>query len=272
MKKIRLFAILNFLFFLTAFSVSTLSQFKVFNNQNNAEISAKYETMFTPAGVTFAIWGLIYFSLFSFVIYHLVKAYKDGRKSEANVAIQKIGYLFMLNNFATTLWVFAFSFEQLGLSLLLIVIQLVTLTKIVINLKIYDPYKSLNSRVFTHLPISIYFGWICIATIANFAVYLVSLGWDGGISPRTWTIVLIWGAVALSIFMTLVKKNPYFGLVVMWALYGIQLKLKVIDASGFYNFIISVWVALAIVGFTTLIRFIVNYKNRDYLEMNNEHI
>ena len=272
MKKIRLFAIMNCLFFLAAFSVSTLSQFKVFNNQNNAEISAKHETMFTPAGITFAIWGLIYFALFSFVIYHLVKAFKEKQNSEANVSIEKIGYLFTLNNLATMLWVFAFSFERLGLSLLLIVIQLLTLLKIVINLKVYDPYKSLNSRIFTQLPISIYFGWICIATIANFAVYLVSIGWDGGISPRTWTLVLVWAAAALSIFMTIFKKNPFFGLVVMWALYGIQFKLKAIDASSFYNLIISVWVALAIVGFTTLIRFIVNYKNRTFVQMHNEHV
>ena len=272
MKKIRLFAIMNCLFFLAAFSVSTLSQFKVFNNQNNAEISAKYDTMFTPAGITFSIWGLIYFSLFSFVIYHLVKAYKEQQNSEANVALEKMGYFFTLNNLATLLWVFAFLFERIGLSLILIVIQLLTLIKIIIDLKIYDLYKSFNSRVFTQLPISIYFAWICIATMANISVYLVSIGWDGGLSPRTWTAILVWAAVALSIFMSIVKKNPYFGLVVMWALYGIQLKFKAIDASSFYNLIISVWVAFAIVGFATLIRFIINHKNRTFVQMHNEHV
>lgn len=272
MKKNRFFAIMNCMFFLAAFAVSTLSQFKLFNNQNNAEISAKYETMFTPAGITFSIWGVIYFSLFSFVIYHLIKAYKENQDSEANVAIEKIGYMFTLNNLATLLWVFAFSFENLGLSVILIVIQLLTLLKIITDLKIYDQYKSFNSRFFTQLPISIYFAWICIATIANISVYLVSIGWDGGVSAKTWTIVLVWTAVVLSIFMTIIKKNPYFGLVVMWALFGIQLKIKAIDASGFYNLIISVWVALAIVGFATLIRFIINHKKRTFIQINNEHV
>jgi hypothetical protein len=270
MKKIRLLAILNFLFFVVSFSTSTLSQFKVFNNQDNSQISAKYDTLFTPAGITFSIWGIIYISLFAFVIFHLIKAFKQNENSEANVSTQKMGYLFILNNLATTLWVFAFSFEKLGLSLLLIVLQLLTLLKINIDLKIYDPYKSLSSRILTQLPLSIYFGWICIATIANFSLYLVSIGWNGGFSAINWANILIWASLALSIFMTLHKKNPYFGLVVMWALYGIQLKLKSVDASSFYSLILSIWVAFAIVGFTTLIRFIINYKNRSYVETHKE--
>lgn len=39
-----------------------------------AEISAKYQTMITPAGYAFSIWSLIYVGLIAFSIYQLLPA------------------------------------------------------------------------------------------------------------------------------------------------------------------------------------------------------
>ncbi|TAF82927.1 MAG: hypothetical protein EAZ51_01365 [Sphingobacteriales bacterium] len=266
MKKIKLLAILNFVFYVIAFSISMLSQYKVFNNQNNAQISAKYETLFTPAGVTFSIWGLIYLSLFGFIIYHLLCAYKYDSNAEPNKEIQKINYLFIINNIATAFWVYAFSYEYLGLSLVLIFIQLVTLISISIKLNLYSPHKSIMSRLFTQIPLSIYFAWLCIATIANFSVYLVSINWSSGLDAETWVEMMIWTAVVLAVFMDIKKKNPYFGLVFIWALYGIQIERAKIDTVLYREIILNTWVAIAIIGLTVLIRFIINYMNKSFTE------
>lgn len=264
MKKVKLLSVLNFVFYVVAFLVSMLSQFNFFNNQNNAQISAKYQTIFTPAGITFSIWGLIYTLLFVFVIYHLIQSNKKSMDDEANQAVEKIGYLFVLNNLATTLWVFAFSFEQIGVSLLLMVVQLLTLTLIIIKLNIYRPHTSMASRLFTQIPLTIYFAWICVATLANASVYFVSINWNGGFSENKWAIILIWLAVALSAFMDIKKKNPYFGLVIIWALYGIYLKLHPLEYDLYREVILTTWVALAIVGLTVLIRFIINFMNKSF--------
>lgn len=264
MKKIKLLAILNFFFYVIAFSISSLSQTGVFNNKTNGDISAKYETLFTPAGITFSIWGLIYLALFGFVIYHLISAFKADYDDEPNQVLLKINYLFIINNIALALWVFAFSYEYLGLSLILIVIQLITLLFITINLKLYSPHKSVASRLFTQFPLSIYFAWLCIATIANFSVYLISINWTTSIDAGTWVIILIWTAVALAVYMIIKKKNPYFGLVFIWALYGIQLKRIMIDEELYREIILNTWVAIAIIGLSVLIRFIINFMNKSF--------
>jgi L-cystine uptake protein TcyP (sodium:dicarboxylate symporter family) len=49
---------------------------------------------------------------------------------------------------------------------------------------------SLRDRIFIRLPFSVYFGWITVATIANFTVRLVSFNWNGfGIAPAGWAVL-----------------------------------------------------------------------------------
>jgi hypothetical protein len=38
---------------------------------------------------------------------------------------------------------------------------------------------SWRERLAVHVPFSVYFGWITIASIANVSAALVSVGWDG---------------------------------------------------------------------------------------------
>ncbi len=252
MKKAKTLAILNFIFFVIAFAVSNLSQFGIFGGVTNADISNKYDTVFTPAGITFSIWGVIYLSLFAFTIYHLVRAYKDDVHSDANQDLLKIGNLFIVNNIATTFWVFAFTYEYLFTSMLLIIIQLITLLKIFINLNLFNNDKTFNNKLFTQFPLTIYFAWLCVANIANISLYLVSVNWDGfGVSPSMWAIVMILITVVLSVFIIIGKRNPFFGLVVIWALYGIVLKRTSIDEIAFNNVILTAWIGFVIVAVLT---------------------
>lgn len=252
MKKVKTLAILNFFFFVIAFTVSNLSQLQVLGGVTNKDISDKYDTVFTPAGLTFSIWGLIYLSLFGFTIYHLIRAYKDDVHDDSNQDLLKIGNLFIVNNIATTFWVFAFTYEYLFTSMLLIIIQLITLIKIFINLNLYDNDKTFNNKLFTQFPLTIYFAWLCVANIANISLYLVFINWDGfGISPSVWAIVMILVTVVLSAFIVIGKKNPFFGLVVIWALYGIILKRESVDEEAFANIILTAWFGLGLLSVVT---------------------
>lgn len=89
-----------------------------------------------------------------------------------------------------------------------------------------------KEKLFIRLPFSVYFGWITVATIANAAALLVSLGWNGfGIPESIWTIVIL-GIGALIGTATLLRfKNIAYGLVLAWAYAGIL--IKHISASGF---------------------------------------
>jgi hypothetical protein len=263
MKKVKAFAILNLIFFIIAFAVSNLSQLKIFGGVTNADISNKYATVFTPAGITFAIWGVIYLSLFGFTIYHVVKAFKDDIHSEASQAILKIDYLFILNNIATTFWVFAFTYEYLLASMILIIIQLITLLMIFIKLNLFDIDKSFYNKLFTQFPLTIYFAWLCVANVANISLYLVSIGWDGfGISEIKWAQIMIVTIIAISLVIVKVKKNPFFGLVILWSLYGISLKRAEINEEQFKGIINTCWFGLGIIGAFTAVQLYLNLKHK----------
>lgn len=266
MNKVKALAILNFVFYVIAFAVANLSQLGIFGGATNKDISDKYDTVFTPAGLTFSIWGVIYLSLFGFVIYHLIRAYKDDVHSDASQDILKIDNLFIVNNIATTCWVFAFTYEYLFTSMLLIIIQLITLVKIFIKLNLFDNDKTFTNKLFTQFPLTIYFAWLCVANNANISLFLVSKNWDGlGIDPSIWAMVVILVTVILSVFIILCKRNPFFGLVVIWALYGIILKRESVDGEAFANVILVAWFGLGLLTVFTAYQWykIATYKKHE---------
>lgn len=266
MQKIRLLTVLNFAAFIIHVGLSYLSNNPgVLSDKNVGEISDQYLTVFTPAGITFAIWGVIYISLFAFCTYHLVKAFRNGSEHRANQDILAIGWLFIINNTATALWLVVWVNTQLLFSVILILIQLITLILISIRLNLFDIHRSATHKTFTQFPLSIYFAWICIATIANISTYLVSVNWSGlGISDAFWAIIMIGAATLISLFVILIRRNSYFGLVVLWAFYGIVLKRREIDAGLYQDVILAAWAAFAIIALAEAIQIVKNIRQKDH--------
>lgn len=84
---------------------------------------------------------------------------------------------------------------------------------------------SLKEKIMVHVTISIYLGWITVATIANVTAFLVSVNWDGfGIEPYIWTVVIIAVGTLLTYLMLALRKDVAFSLVVLWAFFGIWMK------------------------------------------------
>lgn len=265
MRNFKVLAIANTIFYVAANVISYLSNTGIFGGRTIGEVSNKYEALFVPAGFTFAIWGVIYASLYAFVIYHLLKAFKKEGQHEANTDLEKLGWLFTINNIATAAWVIVWVNEGLILSVVLMLIQLITLILMNVRLHIYNPYRSLASRIFTQFPLAIYFGWICIATIANISSSLLGLGWDGGsLSAETWTVILIAVATMISIFIILGSKDAFFGMVVIWALYGIISKRKLDGAESYPLIIFSAQIAIALIALAIVFQLARNYRAGNY--------
>ena len=260
MKKIQILAVLNFMFFLVHLVPSQLTQFKLLNNQTMGEVSNKYPALFTPAGFTFSIWGLIYLALTTFCFYHLMKAYKAEASHEANQDLSRLGYLFILNNLATGAWTIVWVHEMLVLSVVLMLIQLLCLIIIQIQLQIYNPARSAAARWFTQFPLSIYFGWICIATVANSSAALVGLGWNGfGLPANFWTIFMIMVATAILLFLVLKQHNPFVGFIGIWAFYGINIKHQQLNLPASSGIIATAWVAISVLTVAVLLQL---YRNQ----------
>jgi benzodiazapine receptor len=209
----------NLAAFILVIIVNALSNAIPLNGQSMAEISAKFPSLFTPAGFTFAIWGLIYLSLSVFVIYQALPAQRDSP------TIAKIGPLFKINCLANGAWIVAWHYDFLLLSLLLMAAILVTLVGIYRSLEIVNKRASLVDRLALQLPFSLYTGWISVATIANISAVQTGMGWDNWlIDAVTWTQLKIALAGAVGAMVLLRRNDIVFMLVIVWAAYGICAK------------------------------------------------
>jgi len=187
--------------------------------QTTGQISAKYESLFTPAGYAFSIWGLIYLGLLIYAIYQALPAQRQ------NVALASINKPFLLNCAANSVWIFAWHYDFVVVSLLLMFVILGTLISIYRKLGIANGPASRSRRLFVHLPFSIYTGWITVATIANISAVQTGLGWDAaGLSAIDWTLIKLAVAGAIAAIVVLRRGDVAYGLVVAWAGYGIVVK------------------------------------------------
>lgn len=264
--KTKFLAILNLLAFSFHLIVSYLVQMNYFSVMDVGQVSARYDTVFAPAGITFAIWGVIYLALFTFCFFHLYAAFTKSAIQPANLNTRNIGWYLIVNNLATGLWLVAWVNEYLFASVILILIQLVTLIFISIKADISNPDQPVSTKFFTHFPLSIYFAWICIATIANISAYLKSINWSGaGISESYWVIIMIGTATLISCYIIVVRRNIPFGLVVLWALYGIVLKRQQVNPIDFQIVITAAYAAFVLIVLALIIRIASGYSNHKKL-------
>ncbi len=217
------------------------------NNRSTEAISDAYKNLFAPAGITFAIWGLIYLLLGGFVVYQFTKS-----ATNKSALIAKLNPWFMTSSVANISWILAWHYDDIGLSVCIMLILLYTLIKLAHILKT-EHYTTLET-LFLKTPFSVYFGWITVATIANITVFLVSIHFNGfGISETVWTsIILLVGAV-IGLFQMQRDRAIAYGLVLVWAYCGIL--LKHVSAAGFngqYPSIIAT-VILCLVGYVIMI-------------------
>ncbi|MFC2163167.1 tryptophan-rich sensory protein [Candidatus Altiarchaeota archaeon] len=195
------------------------------NNRSTGAISADYPNLFAPAGLTFSIWGLIYFLLAGYVLYQFVK--KD-EKTEG--LMKKINPLFIATSIANISWIFAWHYDYIGLSVLIMAALLFLLIKIA-DILCKQQFNSLG-KLLIWAPFSIYFGWITVAAIANTTVFLVSIGWNGfGIADYIWTSIILLVGALIGILRMRKDRNIAYGMVLIWAYLGIL--FKHVSAQGF---------------------------------------
>ncbi|HZI54559.1 MAG TPA: hypothetical protein VFD56_12675, partial [Chitinophagaceae bacterium] len=68
--------------------------------------------------------------------------------------------------------------------------------------------------------------------------------------------------IGASVFLTLVvvfrRRNVFFGLVIIWGLYGIILKRRSINVDLYADLIKTAWIGIGIIAASCIIQFIFN--------------
>ena len=215
MNATKALSIGNFLGLVLVLTLNALANALPINGMNTGQISDLYPSLFTPAGFTFSIWGIIYLLL---IIFGVAQFFiKDQHY------YKELSLWFMLSCIANASWILVWHYLFTMASVVVMLILLYSLVQIFL---ILHKNAFTKTQWFTvKLPFLFYFSWICVATIANISALLVSISWEGGfLSAEYWTVAMIISAALLGLHISIQFKEPAFLLVILWAFFGIYSK------------------------------------------------
>lgn len=248
-------AVLNVIAFLGVVAVNLLANSLPLGGKTTGQLSDQYPNLFVPSGLTFLIWGVIYLLLAIYSAYNLVQSIRGSAVSDTFVP--RIGLLFIISCLANAAWIFSWHFKALPLSLLCMVILLVTLAAIYLKLNIGRSTAGPVEKYLVHLPMSVYFGWVSIATIANVTALLVAYKWDRfGISEQVWAVLLIGIGTGLALLALFLRKDPFYALVVDWAVLGILLKRTSDNNTPAQAIIVTAIVCISVMTLAMLVQIV----------------
>lgn len=204
----------------------------IFGFPDNAELSEKYQTLVTPAGLTFAIWGIIFISQAIFAIVQMLPRYR----SEILVQTGVSNYYFAACIFQSA-WTFAFGYESILLSTILMLGILISLVLIVVRqskleIEEIDAAEASDKNKYElfwllKFPFSVHCGWIFAAFAVNFNVFVQNAGADARGQEILSYITLVY-AIGIACFALFALSQPDFTIpsVLVWATLGIVLELN----------------------------------------------
>lgn len=198
--------------------VNFLANYLPIGGRTTGEVSSSYPSLFTPAGFTFSIWGVIYLSLIVYAVYQLLV------RNKYRTTFDRINRHFVINCIANTFWIICWHYELITLSLILMAVILTSLIGIYRHI-LPGKLQGFRDHLFVKIPFSLYLGWITVATLANISVEQTVIGMDNWIMTKTvWVFVELALAGAVGTVMIIRYRDPIFGGVVAWAAFGITEK------------------------------------------------
>ncbi|KUG06336.1 tryptophan-rich sensory protein [Solirubrum puertoriconensis] len=201
------------------------------NGQNMGQVSAQYPTPLTPSGWAFSIWGLIFLSEAIYAVWQLLPAQRSNPLPNA------VARPLTVANLAAAAWVVCFSYELIAVCTAL---MLLTLGALVLA---YGRARRLvlagETAKLSSWPVSLFMGWISVATVVNLTLALRDFGWE---TPMNVTVVLCVALLAVVVALGLIISSSFrdavYPLVLAWGLIGIW-------AARRADLVELAWVALA---------------------------
>lgn len=226
------------------------------NNQTTGEISDQFQVYFVPAGYVFSIWGLIYIGLIAFAVFQALPSQRDNQR------LRDVGYLFALSCLANIAWLFLWHYEQFLLTLIAMLALLGLLIAVYLRLGIGKSKVPPAEKWLVRIPISVYLGWVTVATIANATSLLEYWNWSGwGIGDQAWAVIMLAASVLITSAMSLTRGDIAYMLVIVWAFVGIAVK-----HAGTQAVAIAAWVATALVILMLVVGAIRNTRQGEHLQ------
>ena len=186
----------------------------------SSEVSNQVFAWFTPAGYVFSIWGVIYAALAIWMVAETM------RMRKGNAPSMQVVVPFVASCVLNVGWLAAFHFQQIELSLLLLVALWVDLGVLYVGLRDDESRSRLNLA-----PFSIYFAWSTVAMIAN-ATHLATRLFAAPLIVNQVSTVVLTAAVLVVAFLSVRNSRDYvFPLVILWATIGVGVHVAAVDMT-----------------------------------------
>jgi len=232
-------SVVNLILALTTIVVNILANALPLNGKNTGVLSDQYPNLFVPAGLTFGIWGVIYLLFLVYTISALSLAIKDSRRAETTIPGQ---WAFGLSCILNMAWIFAWHYEKIGLSVIIMLALLGTLLFLFTLQRRQKEHHQMSLA--SIIPIDVYTGWITVATIANITVFLVAVSWNAwGISANIWTMIMIVIGALIGGLVLLRYQSLSYAAVLVWAYLGIIIKRSQ-STPVYQDIILTTWIAI----------------------------
>lgn len=242
---------LNILGFIAVLVLNGLANGLPINGYTTGELSALYPNLFTPAGFTFSIWGLIYTALWGFIGFQARGLFSNKAHPKA---VNLIGMWFFISCIANGGWILAWHYQLLWLSILLMTLLLFSLITIYRNLGPGIRTVTTLEKWCVHAPFSLYLSWISVAAIANVTALLVDLNFGGwGLPEAFYAAVMVIVATLIGLFMLNKNFDWLYTTVLLWAFFGIYYKRTYQDPIH-YPVITTTLVACAFALIATVVK------------------
>ena len=215
---------------LIAIAINGISNVYPPAGKNTGEVSNTIlgGVLITPAGYAFAIWGLIYIGLIAYSLYQALPAQRY------EPAFQKVSWGIIGACVLQILWIYVFLTFQFWLSVLLILGVLLCLAYAYVNTRAVR--ATWKQRWLLQAPISIYFGWITVATVVNIAgaLYVMNIPSESlaalsstieaSLEGLSATVLMMAISSGLAATVALKYQDASYPAVIVWALSAIAIR------------------------------------------------
>lgn len=147
-------------------------------------------TLIAPDGPAFSIWSVIYVGLAAYVIWQWLPMAANSRWASATRIPAAVSIA--LNG----VWLLVVQADLVWLSVLVILAIAVSIGLVIRGIGVQPP-ESLTAHLVVGLVFGLYLGWVCVATCANIASYLVGLGVAPETTSSVWITVAVLAVVVL---------------------------------------------------------------------------
>jgi len=222
--------ILNALAFIITVAINGISAAGVLSPYKVGDVSRMHPTKIVPAGGAFSIWSVIYTIETIFILYSLF----CWPNSENDVLHHGIGFWFASGCLFNSLWIVTFvqgNTESLWCSTVLIYCLLFSLCKMYLGAECWVKRRtggSIQSFVLTLLldvHLSMYCGWVTVATIVATSATLTSTGWKGEpFNESAWSVIMLCVALLINSYIVIQREDCVWGFVLAWASAWIAVK------------------------------------------------